>query len=159
MKTLSLLVAATLLFGVDASAQCTDLPNRCGPVQIQCVGQPNIGCSNFGIQAMNYDPRAMGSVALIANCAQRPLPITAPPACGMGGCLLFADVPAIVLPLNPNPLFGLGIMLPVPNDPAVIGTEICVQFGQLSVPPGTNGRPCLSLSNGLAIQVGRGPCR
>ncbi len=158
MKILLSLAATLPLLASSGLAQCRETPAHCGPIHITCVGQPNIGCRAFAVEATRLDPRAPGAVALISGCPANPTPIPSPPACGLLRCLLLVDNPAIVLPVAPNFLGGHLLRLPVPNDPAVIGSTICVQYAQVARVPGTN-RPCLSLSNGLSIRVGRGRCQ
>lgn len=146
-------IPAPLLLASSAPAQCANLAlpgqSGCGHSTpggmpaISCAGAPAVGNVAFGVSA-SIPCLASFPVLPVGTCLPSPLLITGP--FGAGGfcgpptapCLAFVGLTTfLVLP-------------PIPNNPTLAGTTVCVQEANLCLQPGGS---CIGASQGLSITV------
>ena len=70
-----------------------------------------------------------------------------------GGCTVYPTLPAITLAAPTSPSGGASMPVPVPPNPALVGTNLVFQWAALD--PNGAFANLLSFSDGLRIRIGR----
>lgn len=116
-------------------------PGPAGPLAIGVNSPPRLGNSRFKVTCSNAPSRASGAIALSLVGLDTPV--------GLAGSKAWVDPAALVgfLPMASGVWGWAEILLPVPDDPDLIGLSV---YAQTFWPGGQGG---LSASNGLKVTL------
>lgn len=137
--TIALCLALLFALADSASAQCAPMPGT------GCAGQTNPICGTPPQIGTNFifrcPPTCFPSTSqfIVIGTPMPATPLPAPPMCVVG-CTLTCQ-PIVILPAP-------GATLAIPNNPGLIGSQLCIQcLCQLS------GGVCFTISQGTLVTI------
>ena len=137
---------AIVLFANLLGAQCapianTGCPNTAAPT---CSAAPRIGQRlTIDCPARSCAP-AQTSFFAAGTPLRSPITIGAPLTCQGARCAVGCDPIFLLAP-------STGIPVALPNDPALVGVDLCVQCGCLDL----NRPPCLTITQATRVTIQR----